>query len=93
MAKTKGDTLPLSPLSAGPSVPNRQLPGRTRSGKFPLGSIRLSGPLRWHVPYDNTRDEKMSGRINIDNNAFILPEPQTILGTMRDGRPNFMVMA
>jgi flavin reductase (DIM6/NTAB) family NADH-FMN oxidoreductase RutF len=35
----------------------------------------------------------MSERINIGNNAFILPEPQTILGTMLDGRPNFMAMA
>jgi len=35
----------------------------------------------------------MSERINIGDNAFILPEPQTILGTMLDGRPNFMAMA
>lgn len=35
----------------------------------------------------------MSERINIGNNAFILPEPQTILGTMLDGKPNFMALA
>lgn len=35
----------------------------------------------------------MTERINIGANAFILPEPQTILGTMLDGRPNFMAMA
>ena len=35
----------------------------------------------------------MSERINIGDNAFILPEPQTILGTMLDGRPNFMALA
>jgi len=35
----------------------------------------------------------MGERINIGNNAFILPEPQTILGTMLDGRPNFMALA
>ncbi|MCJ2164339.1 MULTISPECIES: flavin reductase family protein [unclassified Pseudodesulfovibrio] len=35
----------------------------------------------------------MNGRINIGDNAFILPEPQTILGTMLDGKPNFMAMA
>lgn len=35
----------------------------------------------------------MSERINIGNNAFIIPEPQTILGTMLDGKPNFMALA
>jgi len=35
----------------------------------------------------------MSERINIGANAFILPEPQAILGTMLDGRPNFMAVA
>ena len=35
----------------------------------------------------------MSERINIGKNAFILPEPQTILGTMLDGKPNFMALA
>ena len=35
----------------------------------------------------------MSERINIGTNAFILPEPQAILGTMLDGRPNFMALA
>lgn len=35
----------------------------------------------------------MNERINIGNNAFILPEPQTILGTMLDGKPNFMALA
>ena len=35
----------------------------------------------------------MSERINIGDNAFILPEPQTILGTMLDGKPNFMALA
>ncbi|MDD3313711.1 flavin reductase family protein [Pseudodesulfovibrio sp.] len=35
----------------------------------------------------------MSERINIGNNAFILPEPQTILGTMLDGKANFMALA
>ena len=35
----------------------------------------------------------MSERINIGDNAFVLPEPQTILGTMLDGKPNFMALA
>lgn len=35
----------------------------------------------------------MSERINIGDNAFIIPEPQTILGTMIDGKPNFMALA
>jgi len=35
----------------------------------------------------------MSERINIGDNAFILPEPQTILGTMLNGKPNFMALA
>lgn len=35
----------------------------------------------------------MGNRMNIGNNAFILPEPQTILGTMLDGKPNFMALA
>ena len=35
----------------------------------------------------------MHQRINIGDNAFILPEPQTILGTMLDGKPNFMALA
>ena len=35
----------------------------------------------------------MSERINIGDNAFIIPEPQTILGTMLDGKPNFMALA
>lgn len=35
----------------------------------------------------------MEERINIGDNAFILPEPQTILGTMLDGKPNFMALA
>lgn len=35
----------------------------------------------------------MSERINIGNNAFLLPEPQTILGAMLDGKPNFMALA
>lgn len=32
-------------------------------------------------------------RINIGNNAFILPEPQGIVGTHYEGRPNFMALA
>lgn len=32
-------------------------------------------------------------RINIGANAFILPEPQTIVGTHYEGRPNFMALA
>jgi len=35
----------------------------------------------------------MSERINIGNNAFVMPEPQTILATMLDGKPNFMALA
>jgi flavin reductase (DIM6/NTAB) family NADH-FMN oxidoreductase RutF len=35
----------------------------------------------------------MTERINIGRNGFILPEPQTILGTMIAGRPNFMALA
>ena len=35
----------------------------------------------------------MSERKNIGANAFILPEPQAILGTMLDGKPNFMALA
>ena len=35
----------------------------------------------------------MSERFNLGDNAFILPEPQTILGTMLDGKPNFMALA
>lgn len=35
----------------------------------------------------------MSERINIGDNAFIIPEPQTILGTMIGGKPNFMALA
>lgn len=35
----------------------------------------------------------MKERINFGNNAFILPEPQTILGTILDGKPNFMALA
>lgn len=35
----------------------------------------------------------MSERINIGNNAFIVPEPQTILGTVVNGKPNFMALA
>ena len=35
----------------------------------------------------------MNKRINIGNNAFILPEPQTIVGSMLDGKPNFMALA
>lgn len=35
----------------------------------------------------------MSERINIGNNAFVLPEPQTIVGSMLDGKPNFMALA
>lgn len=35
----------------------------------------------------------MSKRINIGNNAFVLPEPQTILGTVLNGKPNFMALA
>ncbi len=32
----------------------------------------------------------MTRRINIGDNAFTLPEPQTILGIMLNGKPNFM---
>ncbi|WP_461208703.1 flavin reductase family protein [Desulfocurvus sp. DL9XJH121] len=32
-------------------------------------------------------------RINIGDNAFILPEPQAIVGTHVDGRANFMALA
>ncbi|WP_421903564.1 flavin reductase family protein [Maridesulfovibrio sp.] len=32
-------------------------------------------------------------RINIGNNAFILPEPQSIVGTHYEGRANFMALA
>lgn len=32
-------------------------------------------------------------RINIGNNAFILPEPQGIVGTHYEGRANFMALA
>jgi flavin reductase (DIM6/NTAB) family NADH-FMN oxidoreductase RutF len=32
-------------------------------------------------------------RINIGDNAFILPEPQTIVGTTFEGRANFMALA
>ena len=32
-------------------------------------------------------------KINIGNNAFILPEPQGIVGTHYRGRPNFMALA
>jgi len=35
----------------------------------------------------------MSERINIGNNAFVLPEPQTIVGSMLEGKPNFMALA
>ncbi len=35
----------------------------------------------------------MSNRINIGSNAFLLPEPQNILGTMLNGKPNFMALA
>lgn len=35
----------------------------------------------------------MPQRINIGNNAFVLPEPQTIVGSMLDGKPNFMALA
>jgi flavin reductase (DIM6/NTAB) family NADH-FMN oxidoreductase RutF len=35
----------------------------------------------------------MHERINIGKNGFILPEPQTILGTMIGDRPNFMALA
>lgn len=35
----------------------------------------------------------MSERINIGNNAFVLPEPQTIVGSMLDDKPNFMALA
>lgn len=35
----------------------------------------------------------MKERINIGNNAFILPEPQTIVGSILDGQPNFMALA
>lgn len=35
----------------------------------------------------------MSERINIGNNAFILPEPMTIVGSILDGKPNFMALA
>lgn len=35
----------------------------------------------------------MKERIDIGNNAFLLPEPQTILGTVLGGKPNFMALA
>ncbi|AMK12823.1 MAG: flavin reductase family protein [Pseudodesulfovibrio sp.] len=35
----------------------------------------------------------MTNRINIGNSAFLLPAPQVILGTILDGKPNFMAMA
>ncbi|WP_147818731.1 flavin reductase family protein [Salidesulfovibrio onnuriiensis] len=35
----------------------------------------------------------MSKRINIGDNAFILPEPMTVIGTIYNGKPNFMAAA
>lgn len=35
----------------------------------------------------------MTQRINIGTNAFILPEPMTVLGTVYNGKPNFMAAA
>lgn len=35
----------------------------------------------------------MQKRINIGENAFILPEPMTLVGTMHEGKPNFMAAA
>lgn len=35
----------------------------------------------------------MAEKINIGNNAFILPEPMTVVGSMYNGNPNFMAVA
>lgn len=39
------------------------------------------------------KEISMNERINIGDNAFILPEPMTIVGSHLDGKPNFMALA